>query len=63
MEKKNYAIIKKCFNFAEKSKFPKINKFENINYEYSESKEQKKIKKINKIKVSFSEKLQQVKGY
>ena len=63
MEKKNYAYIKKCFNFAEKSKFPKISRFENVNYGYTESKEQKKIKKIKKIKVFFNEKLQQVKGY
>ena len=63
MEKRNYAFIKKCFNFAEKSKFPKINKFENLNYGYIESKEKKKIKKINKSNVLFNEKLQQVKGY
>jgi len=55
--------IKQYFNFARNSKFLKIKNFSKINYCPKESNMQKKIKKISKTKISFQQKIEQVKGY
>ena len=63
LEKKNLSLIKKYFNFAEKSDFPNLKNIEKINYNLKENRIQKKIKKIKNFKISYKEKLKQVKGY
>ncbi len=63
LEKKNLSLIKKYFNFAEKSGFPNLKNIEKINYNLKENRIQKKIKKIKNFKISYKEKLKQVKGY
>jgi TPP-dependent pyruvate/acetoin dehydrogenase alpha subunit len=62
-EKESSKLIKKYFAYAEKSKFPKFNFFENLNYYRKYSKEQNKINILKTTKIQFEEEMQQVKGY